>query len=267
MDALKERVFFSGRDLPTGVVLEGVLGWPRKTDQSGGATSGSSLAQPHVCEEGPGEIVGGVVIAHPHPLHGATMEQIVVRHVSRSCERRVFVSLRFNFRGVGQSGGHYSGVEEHRDVEAAVAFLADKIAGGRASSGGAYDGALPVLGLAGYSFGSVMAARAAASKADLVRALALITFPVCWDQLPADTLQRLALYPGPILALCAEYDDIAPPEEVDKVLAKLGVDYRLEVIGGVGHFLEGKEELVGEKVAGFFADLLCPGNVKLKSEA
>jgi len=71
---------------------------------------------------------GGVVIAHPHPLMGGTMAQPVVYRVARACRERGFASLRFNFRGVGQSRGRYSGSEEYRDVEAALAFLRGRVA-------------------------------------------------------------------------------------------------------------------------------------------
>jgi len=48
-----------------------------------------------------------------------------------------------------------------------------------------------------------MAARAAADLPE-VRALALVGFVPRWEHLPADTLDRLALYRGPVLAVCAE---------------------------------------------------------------
>lgn len=233
------RVFFPGDSR-----LEGVLEWPQLDPDAG--SSGNEQADVGV--------VGGVVVAHPHPLHGATMDQPVVHRIAKYCRGRGFVTLRFNFRGVGRSGGSYSGREEHRDVGAALSFLAGQLAALEGDSEPSPAG-LP-LGLAGYSFGSVMAARIAAGGPVPVRALALITFPVRWEEMPSDTAERLAAYRGPVLAVCAEHDDIAPPEEVEEALQGLGLDFRLSLVEGVDHFLEGKHHEVGEQVAKFMAENL-----------
>jgi len=232
-------VLFSGDDR-----LEGVLEWP----------------------EGPGS--GGVVIAHPHPLYGGTMAQPVVYRVAQACREQGYASLRFNFRGVGRSGGRYSGTEEYRDVEAALAFLRGRLASGPGEAGDASsavagpavdspgNGRRLALGLAGYSFGSVMAAVAAGTGVVPVEALALIALVVDWEELPPGTLDGLARFRGPVLALCGELDDLAPPDVVEKALRRLGVDFRLKVVKGTGHFFEQRQREVGEEVAAFFADIL-----------
>jgi uncharacterized protein len=218
-------LFFSGDDR-----LEGVLEWPET-----------------------GAVAGGVVVAHPYPPHGGTMVQPVVYRIAQACRRRRLATLRFNFRGVGGSRGAFSGTEEHRDVEAAAVFLRGRLAAldGPVASG---PETLP-LALAGYSFGSIMAARAAA-EVEGVRALALVGFAVTWESLPPDTFSRLAAFQGPVFALCAEDDDVGRPEDVERVLAGLGLDYTLEVVQGVGHFLEGKEREAGERVAAFLGEVL-----------
>jgi alpha/beta superfamily hydrolase len=188
------------------------------------------------------------------------MAQPVVYRTAESCRQRGLASLRFNFRGVGQSRGTFSGTEEVRDVEAAAAFLSGKLA---ASQEDAVLGprTLPVV-MAGYSFGSVMVSRAAAGIVP-ARALALIAFVVDWDGFPADTLSRLAAYRGPVLAVCAEHDEHGRPEEVARVLRSLDLDLRLEVVKGVGHFLEGRHREVGERVAIFFQEVLAGGRAGL----
>ncbi len=231
-------VYFSGDDR-----LEGILEWPEGAGEN--ASAGGEAGPP---------ASGGVVIAHPHPLYGGTMAQPVVHRVARACRERGLASLRFNFRGVGQSEGRYSGSEEYRDVEAATAFLRGRLAaGGPASASG---GRRPPLGLAGYSFGSVMAAVAAGAGEVPVQALALIALVVGWEESPPGLLDGLARFQGPVLAVCGESDDLAPPDVVERALAGLKLDFRLVVVPGAGHLFEHKQQEVGERVAAFFADTL-----------
>jgi alpha/beta superfamily hydrolase len=247
----ESRTFFQSDDR-----LEGMLGWPD--------TSGDGLA-PGCAGRAPRALAGGVVVAHPYPPHGATMAVPVVYRIARACRERRFATLRFNFRSVEGSLGAFSGTEEYRDVEAAVGFLAGRLAAlsdgqspglGTPPSGSAPPSAsappaseLP-LGLAGYSFGSIQAARAAADLPP-VRALALVGFVVAWEHL-------LAGFRGPVLAVCAENDDVGPPEAVERELTRLGLDFTLEVVKDAGHFLEGRHREVGERVAAFFGEVLGP---------
>jgi alpha/beta superfamily hydrolase len=243
-------IFFSGDDR-----LEGILEWPegaaagRLPGTTGASASGSSVA-------------GGVVVAHPHPLYGGTMAQPVVYRMAQACRERGFVSLRFNFRGVGQSLGRYSGSDEYRDVEAAAAFLRGRLGDGTAP--GELPGRRSPLALAGYSFGSMMVALAAADGAVPVDALALVALVVRWEEWEPGTLDGLARFEGPVLAVCGEADDLAPPESVERTLARLGLDFRLVVVPGTGHFFEHRQREVGEKVAAFFTDTLrTPRSMRL----
>jgi hypothetical protein len=195
---------------------------------------------------------GGVVVAHPHPLHGATMDQPVVYRTAQACRKRGLATLRFNFRGVGGSGGSYSGIDEYRDVEAAAGYLRGRL---DAADGG-LEAARPgrPIALAGYSFGSIMAAMAAVGKVP-VQGLALIAFVVTWEDLPS-VVERLAAFTGPVLALCGENDEIAPPEEVERVLSRMKLDFSLSIVDGADHFFAGAQREVGERVAAFLSDAL-----------
>ncbi|MFH0917332.1 MAG: alpha/beta family hydrolase [bacterium] len=217
--------------------LEGILEWPETTEGRGRSE-----------EPAPGAVAGGVVIAHPHPLYGGTMAQPLVYRVAQACLKHGMATLRFNFRGVGRSRGTYSGAEEYRDVEAAAAYLRGELAGSAGDTGpGAHE--LPVA-LAGYSFGSVMAAVAAVGEVP-VQALALVALVVAWDEMPPQFIERLAAFRGPVLAVCGDRDDLAPPREADRVLRKLKLDFSLSVVQGADHFFEGRQREVGERVAAF----------------
>src|SRR5660398_196420 len=75
-----------------------------------------------------GDVAGGVVISHPHPSYGGTMVNPVVHHMARGCQAQNLATLRFNFRGVGNSEGSYSHSREYRDVSAAARFLRGRLA-------------------------------------------------------------------------------------------------------------------------------------------
>jgi len=82
---------------------------------------------------------GLAFVAHPHPLFGGTMDNKVVQTLSRALLQSGWDCLRFNFRGVGQSGGVYDeGRGETDDVLEALRQLAPE----------------GPLALAGFSFGA-----------------------------------------------------------------------------------------------------------------
>jgi len=186
---------------------------------------------------------GGVVISHPHPLHGGTMLNPVVHHMARGCQAHGLATLRFNFRGVGGSGGSYGRYEEYKDVSAAARFLKDRL------------GQSAGIVLGGYSFGAAMSALAVArDKEGLedVAGLALVAFAVRWEEFRATAFEGLSRYHGPVLALSGEDDPIAPPAEVADFLSGLGLDLREERLVGEDHML-GRSHKELEKHVGDFA--------------
>lgn len=89
-------------------------------------------------------VKGGVILCHPHPQFGGDMHNRVITTALKSAHEEGFSTLRFNFRGVGNSGGSYSeGIGEMEDVETAIEFLGSKLK----------DSGSPILVL-GYSFGA-----------------------------------------------------------------------------------------------------------------
>jgi alpha/beta superfamily hydrolase len=179
-----------------------------------------------------------------------------VYRLAQACRQHRIATLRFNFRGVGESRGIYSGTEEYRDVEAAAAYLKRQLDGSIAEVAPGVP-KLP-LALAGYSFGSIMVAMAATGAVP-VGALALVALVVAWEEMPARALDRLAGFPGPVLAVCGDSDDLAPPLEVERTLTELGVDFSLSVVHGADHLFEGRQREVGEHVAAFLdTAFACP---------
>ncbi|MEZ5406770.1 MAG: alpha/beta hydrolase [Acidimicrobiales bacterium] len=84
----------------------------------------------------------GVVVCHPHPLHGGSMYNNVVEALFDGLPPLGAAVLRFNFRGTsGSEGRHDHGRGERLDVTAALDEMAGRWPG------------MPLL-LAGYSFGA-----------------------------------------------------------------------------------------------------------------
>jgi len=138
-------------------------------------------------------------------------------------------TLRFNFRGVGASGGvHGEGKAEQDDVVAALEMLA---------------GRLPAdspIGLAGYSFGGWVSARVAMAMPALP-ALALIAPPLVLYDL--DFLERV---PAHTLLVAGNRDPFCPVEGIEQVGKRLGT--RVEIIDGAQHFFLGQLFPLGEVV-------------------
>ena len=89
-------------------------------------------------------IRGGVILCHPHPQYGGDMENPVVTTSAEAAFQEGFSTLRFNFRGVGESQGSYGeGVGERQDVKSVADYFCLKLKNEH-----------PLLILLGYSFGA-----------------------------------------------------------------------------------------------------------------
>ena len=163
---------------------------------------------------------GAAVVAHPHPLHGGTMHTKVVHAAARLLSDRFgLAALRFNFRSVGASAGHYTGGPgETEDLVAAARWLRKRVPDG------------PFV-LGGFSFGSVCALHASADLApDL---LFLIGVPV----------GRLPVLPSvphgtKVFWIQGELDEYSPAE---KARALAGARLQgFSAVPGADHFFTGR---------------------------
>ena len=60
---------------------------------------------------------GLAIVAHPHPLYGGTMDNKVAQTLAKTFSGLGYMTVRFNFRGVGQSAGkHDAGNGETDDT-------------------------------------------------------------------------------------------------------------------------------------------------------
>jgi alpha/beta superfamily hydrolase len=187
-----------------------------------------------------GSSVPGVVICHPHPLMGGNMDNNVVIAVSFSLVEQGFATIRFNFRGVGNSEGeHTKGELEHQEVQGALDFLK----AWREVDGG-------TIGLVGYSFGtSVILRNSSIQKRPKV--FAFISPPL--HALENSTLKKDK---RPKLIISGDRDKLIQSEELPPVLETFSHQPDLKIVEGADHFWMGKEELLVQQVSKFFAENL-----------
>ena len=149
------------------------------------------------------------VVAHPHPAHGGTMHNPVIFHAERELFRSGFTTMRFNFRGVGESQGEYDECRgEVEDLAAATSWLRGVALG------------LPLF-LVGYSFGSVCSIRLAVND-DTVQAVIGIGLPARIFEL--DDVERLG---RPLAVVQGSEDEFASPGEVRELLSRARPEGRL----------------------------------------
>jgi len=162
----------------------------------------------------------GVVVTHPHPLYGGDMHNNVVNALSRVYRQNGYTSLRFNFRGVGNSqGSHGNGIGEQADVHAAVSYLADL--------------GLEQIDLAGYSFGAWVNALSSINEPRLANMI-MVSPPVAFIDFGAiSDLGSLRLI------VAGSRDDIAPPDLIEKSYHGWNAEAQFEIISGADHFYLG----------------------------
>lgn len=186
-----------------------------------------------LCEEKGGS--EGALICHPHPLYGGSMDNNVVVAVRNAFRSWGVETLRFNFRGVGGSGGEYGdGEGEVDDVLAASSYLAAK--------------GKTVLHLAGYSFGAWVALKAL-KRGLKAASLTLVSPPV--DFLSFDGLRLPSI---PCLVTVGDRDDFCSALSLKNWIAlhpELNLMLEIEVFPHCDHFYGGLESSLSSRIVGF----------------
>jgi len=167
------------------------------------------------------------LVLHPHPLHGGTMHNKVVFRAAKALQEAGFETLRFNFRGVGQSTGvHDEGRGECDDARVALDYLL------------ASQPAAREVIVAGFSFGSIVGMKLGCADARVHRLIA-IGAPARMSSL--DFLGECA---KPKLFIHGVEDEIAPLAPLEEFLNALpaGGNHHLVRIAGAGHFFDDQAE-------------------------
>ncbi|MDD5039055.1 MAG: alpha/beta hydrolase, partial [Dehalococcoidales bacterium] len=178
-----------------------------------------------------------VIVCHPHPLYGGNMSNNVVVAICQALPQKSIAAFRFNFRGVGNSGGSFGrGIREQEDVKAALDFT---------MSSPEID--TKRIGLAGYSFGASVALPVALQD-ERISLLALVSPALSdagWEQLKGYSKSKFLMV--------GDIDFIISLERFKQCIGDVPDSKQYQVVSGADHFWWGYEQEVAQKVTQYFA--------------
>lgn len=167
------------------------------------------------------------LLCHPHPQFSGTMNNKVVTTLMQTCRDLGMSSIRFNFRGVGQSAGSYAdGEGELQDCLAIVNWIKQQ----RPAD---------AILLAGFSFGGCIALRAAAQIAPI----GLITIAPPVKKMHCATTPVISC---PWIMIQGEKDETVSPESVYQFVAQRSENIHLIRLPHAEHFFHGQLTMLKE---------------------
>jgi hypothetical protein len=163
---------------------------------------------------------GGAILCHPHPQYGGDMDHPVITTSAEAASQEGFSTLRFNFRGVGESQGFYGeGVAEKEDVKAVADYFYSRLKDGH-----------PPLVLVGYSFGA-WAGLPVAVEDERFRGMVAVAPPLgIYDFRFLDGCKKNKLI------IAGDRDLFCPSSLLEKWYEQLDEPKSLTVIPGADHF-------------------------------
>ncbi|MDX1693632.1 MAG: alpha/beta hydrolase [Ketobacteraceae bacterium] len=166
------------------------------------------------------------IVCHPHSLMGGTMNNKVVHTLARMHRDLGRAVIRFNFRGVEKSEGEYdAGVGETDDLLAVMAWAESCFPGA-------------AFHIAGFSFGSFVAARSLAQAIDQgfnVKHLMLVAPAV--ENYDFGKLTRFAV---PVAVIYGDADEVVDPRAIRRWIDAIHSPSQVACLEGAGHFFHGR---------------------------
>jgi len=166
---------------------------------------------------------GLAIVAHPHPLYQGSMDNKIVYILTRAFIEQQYITVKFNFRGVGNSEGSYAqGKGEIEDVLAVTQAMREQYDAGQQP--------LP-LTLAGFSFGGAVQAYVAQQ----LKPEMLVLVAPSVERMNAPPVVGHACH---ILVIQGDQDTIVPLQSVlDWASPQMLL---VTVVPGAEHFFHGK---------------------------
>ncbi len=188
-----------------------------------------------------------VLVLHPHPLYGGTMNNKIVYRLFHIFTENGFSALRFNFRGVGRSQGQYdNGIGELTDAATALDWLQQ------------HNPDAPTCWIAGFSFGAWISLQLLMRRPEIEGFAAVSP--------PCNLYDFSFLSPCPAAGLITQgsKDDVVPEEAVAKLATRLGQQADYKVVPGADHYYRGMEEELGNVVNEYIAHRMTDFKKKRK---
>jgi alpha/beta superfamily hydrolase len=172
------------------------------------------------------EARGIALICHPNPVQGGTMLNKVISTLQRTARDAGFITLRFNYRGVGASvGSSDMGEGEVDDAQAAALWLRNKHPD------------LP-MAILGFSFGGFVAATLGGrleAQGETLSHLFMVAPAVMRIATPGALPKK-----GALTLIQPETDEVVDPQLVYDWSDKLPRPHELLKVAECGHFFHGK---------------------------
>jgi len=165
---------------------------------------------------------GVALVLHPHPLGGGTMHNKVVFRAAAALNDAGLITLRINFRGVGQSTGeHDEGRGEREDVRAGLDYLAANYPDQE-------------ITLCGFSFGARVGLEVGMTDERVTRMIA-IGAPV--DKYDFSFLEECRKR---ILFVHGDRDEFGEVRKLSELVSRLAKNAptELRIVKGAGHFFD-----------------------------
>lgn len=209
-DVLERRVTFPSGARPA-TLLEGVIA--RASAPGGAPAAGQPVA----------------VLCHPQPLTTSMQDPLTVR-IASDLAAAGFITLRFNFRGVGASEGQQTdGRLEPLDLAGAVEFALAEPGANREK-----------LCLIGHAFGATVALVYAAHD-PRVKTVVAISPPIF------RLTPELAAFERPKLFITGEHDEVSPRHKLEPWIERLPAR-GFKIISGARHLMRGYESTAAQAV-------------------
>ena len=181
-----------------------------------------------------------VILCSPSPKFGGDMQNTVLIQISSELNQLGIASLKFNYRGVGNSTGETSnGPGELQDTIEVIRFIESIQEIDRSR-----------IGIAGYSFGAWMALDSS-TKNQKVKSICSIACP----QNKLSLFSTLEII-QPKLFIIGDKDHDFPLGQFQFLSKRFNNPKQTEIISGGDHFFRGQEKLVAQLTADFFNNTL-----------
>lgn len=197
----------------------------------------------------------GILLCHPEPHLGGTMASPVIEALVRGLTERGFLTLRFNYRGIGESEGESGlGAGELEDAKAALKILRSWPGVDRKR-----------IAIVGYSFGAGIVVRLALREKKAVRASVAVSPSLILPPLGIQDVKGMGSLERPMLVLIGEEDGLTPPAQLQEWVEGLdNPSVRIMIAPEANRSWEGKRNNMTDRIARFLDESLDLGGREAK---